>query len=103
MKFTYQAFVFASKYAPINDIATGLTQPMLAEEKDGYFAREGYPLIGTAEVTVTLHSSDEIVQNQIASLQTQLQDARAQAHKAEQAILEKISKLQALTYEPATA
>lgn len=103
MKFTYQAFVFANKYTPINEITEGRTQPMLAQDKDGYFAKHGYPLIGTAEVTVTLHSNDEIVQRQITSLHAQLQDARAQAHLAEQAILEKISKLQALTYEPATA
>ena len=103
MKITYTAFVFASKYDSIDDIANGQTRPMLADDSNGYFAREGYPLIGTAEVTVTLHSSDEIVQNQIAALQAQLQDARAQAHQAEQAILERISKLQALTYEPATA
>jgi hypothetical protein len=103
VKFTYQAFVYTSKYQSIDDIAKGGSQPMLSDDKDGYFAKQGYPLIGTAEVTVTLHSSDEIVQNQITALQAQLQDARAQAHLAEQAILERISKLQALTYEPATA
>jgi hypothetical protein len=103
VKFIYQAFVFAAKYQSIDDIDNGQTRPMLADETNGYFAKQGYPLVGTAEVTVTLHSSDEIVQNQITALQTQLQDARAQAHLAEQAILERISKLQALTYEPTTA
>lgn len=103
MKFTYQAFVYTNKYTTIDDIAAGRGQPMLAQDKDGYFAKQGYLLIGTAEVTVTLHSNDEIVQSQITSLHAQLQNARAQAHQAEQAILERISKLQALTYEPATA
>lgn len=103
MKVTYQAKAYMSKYDTLDGIAAGRCVPMLTTRDGSYFESEGSPLIGTAEVTVTLHSADEVVQNQISALQAQLQKQRAEAYRAEQAILERISKLQAITYEPAAA
>lgn len=103
MKVTYQVKAYMSQYDTLERIAAGKDFPMLTHGSGGYFEGEGYPLIGTAEVTVTLHSPDEVVQNQISALQAQLQKQRADAYLAEQAILERISKLQAITYEPASA
>ena len=58
--------------------------------------------IGKATVTITLESTDAITANQIAALQEKLQEVRAQAQLHENMILEKISKLQALTFDGVT-
>lgn len=103
MKVTYQAKAYMSKYDTLDSIAAGKDNPVLTTCGGSYLESQGYALIGIAEVTVTLHSADEVIQNQISALQAQLQKQRAEAYRAEQAILERISKLQAITYEPAAA
>jgi hypothetical protein len=66
---------------------------------NGYYEREGYAHIGTATVTIELHSEDKILQSQIAALKAQLEAVRADAQVKENAILLQISKLQAITFE----
>lgn len=97
-KVTFQAKAYLGNYTSIQDVIAGKSMPHITQGGT-YYEEEGYPLIGTVEVTITLHSNDKVVQNQIGALQKQLQKQRADAHRAEQAILEKISKLQALTFE----
>ena len=63
----------------------------------------GWVKVGTASVTVTLDSVDTITASQVQSLQHELEAFRAKAHLHEQAILERISKLQALTFDGVTA
>lgn len=101
MKVTYQAQAYLPNYSTIEAVASGLNMPMIAVGGD-YFESQGYPNIGTVEVTITLHSEDQIVAGQIAALQTQLDRQRADAYMAERAILDRISKLQALTFVEAT-
>lgn len=55
--------------------------------------------VGMAEVTVTLQSKDEMVTNQLRAVQNELDHARAEWLTKQQALLERISKLQALTNE----
>jgi hypothetical protein len=58
-----------------------------------------WTLIGEADVTVRLHSRDQLVSNQLASLQAELAEARAEWLTKQQQLLDRISKLQALTNE----
>jgi hypothetical protein len=63
-------------------------------------AKGTYPWVkvGTAEVTVTLLPRDEIVAVQTKVLQDELQKERADSQMRQNAILDRISKLQALEY-----
>lgn len=98
-KVTLQALAYLPTYKRVEDIILGEELPLISLLRSEYFENEGYANIGTAEVTITLHSSDVIVQKQIDALNTQLAKQRADAHMAEKAILERISKLQALTFD----
>jgi hypothetical protein len=55
--------------------------------------------VGEADVTVRLFSRDELVTSQLRTLQNELDHARAEWLTKQQALLEQISKLQALTNE----
>lgn len=59
---------------------------------------EGWAEVGVATITVTFHPRDEIVAKELEGLNTQLQKVRAENHMRENAILDRISKLQALEY-----
>lgn len=103
MKFTYQASVYADfSYNNLGDYIEGRTVPMLsAIDGSEFFDREGYVRIGTATVEVEVFGEDQIVVQQMDALHKQLQNVRAENQKRENAILDKISKLQALTLDPA--
>lgn len=55
--------------------------------------------IGSAEVTVTLMPRTEMVASQVETLNAELQQERAASAVRQNAILDRISKLQALTFE----
>lgn len=61
----------------------------------------GYSLVGTAEVTMTLHDMDAVISNKVESLKEEKQrviaDAQAKATKLES----QIQQLLAITYEAA--
>lgn len=97
MKVEYEAVVYLPSYVTIEDVANGKSMPMISEHESSYFEGEGYPLIGKAVVTIELDSQDKIVANQISALEAQLQTVRAENQQRENAITDKISKLQALT------
>jgi hypothetical protein len=59
----------------------------------------GWIRVGEAELTVRVHSENTIVAGQLQALQRELDHARAEWMTKQQAILERISKLQALTNE----
>lgn len=59
--------------------------------------------VGTAHITVELLDAKEIQNEQLASLQAQLQKERADSQVRQNAILDAISKLQALEWEGAAA
>jgi hypothetical protein len=99
MKVEFQAKAYMSKYSRIEDVANGKELPIITETGN-YYESEGYLLIGTATVTIELHSKDEILSNRLAALQAQLQTVRAENQKRENAVLDEISKLQAITFTP---
>ena len=98
MKVSFDAQVFLPSYYTLEDVASGRHMPLISLGDENYFKNQGYPKIGTAVVTVTLHSADAIVASQIEALNEQLQAMRAEHQRAQNAILDKISKLQAITY-----
>ena len=55
--------------------------------------------VGTAEVVVTLFPREEVASKELEGLRAQLQKVRAENHVRENAILDRISKLQAITYD----
>jgi hypothetical protein len=60
---------------------------------------EDWVEVGVAAITVTLHPKDDIVSKELEGLNAQLQKVRADNMMRENAILDRISKLQAITYE----
>lgn len=101
MQITYTAYAyFNPKYTPLDNILKGKEKPILSINEPGsggYFEFEGYVHIGTATVTLEIHSQDKIVADQIKAMNAQLQAVRAESQQKENAILLQISKLQALT------
>lgn len=59
--------------------------------------------IGTAEIVLALTPPDTLAADEIRALQASLEAMRAQHHLAQQAILDRISKLQAITFDSAAA
>jgi hypothetical protein len=55
--------------------------------------------VGIAEITVTFYPHDTVVAKELDGLNAQLQKVRADNQQRENAILDRISKLQAITYE----
>ena len=54
--------------------------------------------VGIAEITVTFYPREDAVAKELEGLNKQLQKVRAENHMRENAILDRISKLQALEY-----
>lgn len=59
----------------------------------------GWRLIGDATVTIEMHSKEVITQAELAALQEQLRAARVEAQEKENYILDRISRLTALTFD----
>jgi hypothetical protein len=59
---------------------------------------EGWVEVGVATITVTFHPREELVAKELEGLNTQLQKVRAENQQRENAILDRISKLQALEW-----
>lgn len=96
MQVTYEAKAFKADWHDLGAVMAGRQMPYIFdfEDKDSM-------LLGTATVTVTFLPRDEMNAKQLAALNEKLQTVRAENQKRENAILDQISKLQALTYESA--
>lgn len=102
MQVEFRAKAYLPNYVSMESVLRGESLPAISDLEGGsYFEKEGYPLIGEVTLTITMHSHDKIVQSQIEALNKQLQSERAESQRRQNAILDKIGKLQALTFEPA--
>lgn len=63
----------------------------------------GYTKVGTGEVTVTIAGVDEIVLGKVQALRKELEQDRADSQMRQNALVRKISELEALTYEAGVA
>ncbi len=80
-----------------------ITDPALTSTLPDYSkGHEPWLKIGTAEITLHLTPPDDLTADEIKNLQAQLEAERLRSHLAQQAILERISKLQAITFNPGT-
>jgi len=57
MKVTFESQVFLPSYYSLDEVASGKYMPLINSGDENYFQSQGYPKIGTAVVTVTLHSA----------------------------------------------
>lgn len=99
MQVQFKAKAYLSSYIDITEVANGSYMPMITNADIGYFEQQGYSLIGTATVTIELHTNDQVVAAKLESLQAKLQTVRAENQRRENAILDKISKLTAISYD----
>ena len=90
--------VYMDKHMALENIAKGNTLPYLCKGQSNYFEREGSPMIGTATVVIEFFKEDQIVGKQVDALRKQLEVMRAEHQRAQNALIDKISKLQALTF-----
>jgi hypothetical protein len=93
---------YSSAGAILREIAIGhrpVSEPLFYEI-DYQPASEGHIKIGTAEIVLSLVPPDSIAADEIRALQNQLEAIRAQHQLAQQALLNRISKLQAITFTP---
>lgn len=70
---------------------------------DSDMSSVGWVQVGTASITVKLLDTSTVVEHQVAALKKELQEVRAEAQMKENAILARISKLQAIEYVEAGA
>ena len=59
---------------------------------------EDWVEVGVATITITFHPREKLVAKELEGLNTQLQKVRAENQQRENAILDRISKLQALEW-----
>jgi hypothetical protein len=67
------------------------------------FSDSGYTKVGEGTLTCEIYSRDEIITGKAGALRAELANDRAQSQKRQNALMQKISELEALTYEPAGA
>ncbi len=99
MNVTFEGHAYIGKYTTLDDFLAGRDSPSILRHKTEDLP--GYTYLGPVTVTTECRSTDEIVVAQITNLQKELQTVRAKSQAAENAILDQISKLQALTFEQA--
>ena len=99
MQAQFKAKAYLASYYGIQDVANGSQMPVISNADSGYFEQQGYSLIGTATVTIELHTNDQITAAKLEALQAQLQTVRADNQQRENAILDEISKLTAISHD----
>ena len=81
------------KEGDFDEAASGLTYT-----NNDMSSTDGWVEVGMATIAITLHPRDELVAKELEALSTQLQKVRAENQQRENAILDRISKLQALEH-----
>ena len=94
MEITFNALAYKAQYHDMAKIEAGKELPWI-----WMFEAKDEMQIGTAVVTVTLFPKEERHAKELSSLNAKLQEVRAENQQRENAILDQISKLQALTHE----
>ena len=103
-KIVFEAFAYLPSYVNLAEVQKGEFLPSISkEEHDSWYAEQGYPMIGSVTVTLTLYSKDKLVRGQIEALNAKLQKERADSQVRQNAIMDQISKLQALTFDDQAA
>ena len=91
---TFQANAYKAFYHCMAEIESGEQMPYVFAFED-----ETSVKIGTAVVTITLFDNAKLQEKELEILNKKLADVRAENQQRENAILDRISKLQAIGYE----
>lgn len=94
---TYEAFAYMADCLTLEDISGGQL-PTLTTRESPEYVKHGFALIGKASITLKLESADKIIQGQMDALNHKLQTERAESQQRQNAILNQISKLSALSF-----
>ncbi len=100
MKHTYtaKAFINPDWRESVETVLAGKCTPSLTTGDGEYYKGEGYVCIGEATVTIDVIDPNAFHAQHLDTLNAKLQATRAENQKRENAILDQISKLQALTF-----
>jgi len=99
MKVEFKAKAFLdTTYNNLKDVLNGNSMPHITQN-GSYFESQGYPMIGEVTVIINVMPADKIVASQVDALRKQLHLVRAENQRRENAILDQISKLEALPCE----
>ena len=97
MKHTHKAHVITKPeygFTPSEN-----SMPIMAKESDlPTYEQNGWIVTGTATISVEYLSEEEVSAKQLDALKTELKTVRANNQQRENAIVDRINKLQALTY-----
>lgn len=100
MKHTYKTLAVGQakyEYEPSPD-----RMPVVISEFDrDLYIKQGWIVIGDVEMTVSFYTPEKVHAQRLDGLKAELQTVRAENQKRENAILDQISKLQALTFTEA--
>lgn len=100
MKQTYAAKAFINpKHETPDDLMKGTVRPVLVTGRDDYWVKDGYVHVANASVTLERLDDKTIHKQQLEGLSVALAAVRADNQRRENAILDQISKLQAIGYE----
>lgn len=99
---TYTAHAYACEWQDVDAIISGKDTPMLTHSGPEHLS-ESDLYLGTCTVSIDLAPKEEIATAQMARLRALLENLRAESQKRENAIIDRINKLQALTYESEAA
>lgn len=94
IQFTAKAYI--NEFQTLEGVINGSEMPLITDD-GAYFESRGFTHIGVATVTIELLSHDNIALKKLEALQAQLHTVRAENQQRENAILDQISKLQAIT------
>ena len=94
MEITFKAFAYKASYHDMAEIEAGREMPYVWTWEESSSETQ----IGTAVVTITLYPASERHAKELDALNAKLQATRAENQQRENAILDQISKLQALTF-----
>jgi len=97
MQVTFNAFAYKADWQNMADIESGKEMPFIWS-----FEELSHQKIGTAVVTVTLFAKEERNSTELHQLNEKLEKVRGENQQRENDILDRISKLSALTYEVAS-
>lgn len=101
MQITYQAKAMTLVEYANNEPDSESIPTIRGNDELGYYLKDGWVVIGNATVTVDYLEPTDIAAQQMDALKAKLQSVRAENQQRENAILDQISKLQAISYEAA--
>lgn len=97
MKVEFQAKAFINAaFMSIENVVNGQRMPVIVADGG---CLDGYSQIGTCTVIIDVMPKDKIIASQVDALRKQLHTVRAENQRRENAILDQISKLEALPCE----